>query len=107
VSCTVPSGVGASTARAERRLPGSDRQLDVDIGALDLEQRMRIERDLEVEVARRPAVAPGRALLGQAQLLSRADAARDVDVEPSLLEGDAAVGVSFGTRRTMLRSAPR
>ena len=69
---------------------------------------MRVELDLEVQVAGRRAAEPGAALPGQAQVLAGADALRDVDVERALLQRDAAVGASTAARAaTMLRSAPR
>src|SRR5262249_61690871 len=56
--------------RPERRFPGRDRDLDVEIVAARSEQGMGLEHDVEVQVARRAAVRAGTALAGEAQALA-------------------------------------
>src|SRR2546428_5969631 len=56
--------------RAERRFPRRDRHFDLEVVAARLEERMWLERDLQIEIARRPAVHPGAAFAAQTQPLS-------------------------------------
>src|SRR5439155_18456664 len=68
--------------RAERRLGRRDRQLEQDVVALALEERMRRDGDLEIEVPAR--AASGTAFARHAHALTRANAGRNPDVELAL-----------------------
>src|SRR5437899_3066372 len=78
--------------RAQRRLGRRDRQLELDVVARPLEERVRGDRHGEIEVA--AAAADAGALAGHAHALSRLHTGRDLDVElsPSPLPAGAAAG---------------
>src|SRR6185503_5567404 len=72
---------------AERRFPGRDRQRRVQVVAVEPEAGVRQHVDGEVEVARRAAAASRSALGGEADLLPRPDAARDLELQRLLAAG--------------------
>src|SRR5262249_53422593 len=76
--------------RAERRLHHRDRHLAVEVRPFALEQRVRADRDHDVEIAVRTAGNPGLAFTRQAQPRAIVDAGRDPHVE-RLLALDAAL----------------
>src|SRR5262249_34539634 len=77
---------------AQRRLGRRDRQLELDVVALPLEERVRGDGHGEIEVA--AAAGDAGALAGHAHALSRLHAGRDLHVElsPSPLPAGAAAG---------------
>ena len=80
-SMTGPPTVGTrirppSTASVERH-----RQLDMDVVVARLEEGVRLDMDLDIGVARRPALGAGHALALQPQGLAVDRALGDVDVE--------------------------
>src|SRR5262245_9252007 len=78
--------------RAQRRLGRGDRQLEVDVVALALEERVRRDGHGEIEVT--PAAGGARALAGHAHALPRLHAGRNLHIElpPSSLPAGAATG---------------
>ena len=77
-------------AGAERRLPRCHRQIEIDVLAFDLEQRIGRELHLEIEIARLALAHAGRALAGEADVLALAHALGDGDVERAILDDDVA-----------------
>ena len=80
---------------AERRGGHRHRHAAEDVGAVALEELVRLDRQEDVEVARRPAAQARLALAGEADARAVLDAGRDVDRERALL-GDAAGAAAFG-----------
>src|SRR5581483_6729902 len=66
---------------AERGFPRRERQVDVEILAVDTEDRMRRHLDVEIEIAVAPAVDALAALACDAQLGAVGDAFRDAHLE--------------------------
>ena len=94
-------------AGAERGLPRRDRQVQIDIAAVDAVQRVRPEGDLQVQVARRRAVEAGCALPGQAQVLAFAHARGMATSSVRSLSTTWPCASSVGTCSRMPRLAPR
>src|SRR4051794_36326876 len=74
---------------AERRRDHRDRHTAEEVGGVALEEGVRLDREEDVEIARRPALQPGLALAGEADPGAVLDARRHVDGEGALA-GDAA-----------------
>ena len=81
-----PSTVGTSMLAAERRRRHRDRHAAEDVGAVALEELVRLDRQEDVEVAGRAAAQAGLALAGQADAGAVLDARRDVDRQRALLD---------------------
>ena len=79
---------------AERRRGHRDRHLAVEVGAVALEELVRLDRQEDVEIAGRAAAQAGLALVGEADAGAVLDAGRDVDRQRLLL-GDAALAGAF------------
>src|SRR5690606_11894007 len=82
--------------RAERRLPGRERKLDVEVAPARPEQRVRREADVEVEIAVRPSAEAGAALPGEAQPLAVGRAARNAHADALLAQLQPALGAAEG-----------
>ena len=77
---------------AERRPRQRQRHAAVDVGAVALENFMRADADMDVEIARRCALRPGLALAGQPDAGAVLDAGRNRHLQrPLALHGAAAV----------------
>src|SRR6185312_5570324 len=86
----VDLGAGAIDGRyldgaAERRGRHGDRHAAMDVGAVALEDAVRLDREEDVKVARRAAAHAGLALAGQADARAVLDAGRNVDGQRLLL----------------------
>src|SRR5262249_57043566 len=66
--------------RAKNRLVERDGQLEAQVGAFGLEQRMRCDRDADHGIARRAALA-GQALTLEPDLLAVSQSRRDPDID--------------------------
>ena len=80
---------------AQRRVDRAHRHADVDVVALTLEDLMRRDQDLDIQVAVRSAVDAALALSADADLLAALDAGRDLDVQLDalmLIAASAALG---------------
>ena len=77
---------------AERRRHHRDRHAAMQVGAVALEERVRLERQENVEVARRPAAHARLALAGEADAGAVLDAGRHVDRERALARDAAGAG---------------
>src|SRR5207249_1403913 len=82
---------------AERGLHHRDRHAAMQIGAVALEERVRGEREEDVEIARRPTAHAGLALAGKPDARAILDAGRNVDRERALAR-DAARARAGWTR---------
>src|SRR5206468_488327 len=82
---------------AHRSRRHRDRHLAEDIGAVPLEELVRLDRQEDVEVAGRAAAQAGLALAGKADARAVLDALGNVDRERALL-GDAARAAAGRTR---------
>src|SRR6185312_1009956 len=71
---------------AQRRFPGRDGDGRMDVRAVDLEARVRLDLHLEQQIARR-AAEPRRALAGEANLLTGAHARRNLHRQAPALAG--------------------
>src|SRR6185312_7297412 len=80
---------------AERRGREGDRHPAEDVGAVALEELVRLDRQEDVEVARRTAAQAGLALIGQPDARAVLDTGRDVHRQRALLD-DAALAGAFG-----------
>ena len=64
---------------AERRLHHRDRHAAIEVGAVALEERMRLDREEDVEIAGRAAAQARLALAGQADARAVLDAGGHID----------------------------
>ena len=90
---------------AERRLHHGDRHLAEQVGAVALEERMRLGRDEDVEIARRAAARAGLAFARQADARAVFDAGGDVDGQRALAR-DAAGAAADRARIVDRLAAP-
>ena len=77
---------------AERGLHHRDRHPAIEVGAVALEERMRLDGQENIEVARRAAAHSRFALAGQANARAVLDAGRDIDRERALSRHAAGAG---------------
>src|SRR5262249_22122947 len=88
--------------------PGRDRQVEIDILALDPVGRVRIEFDFKIEVARRSATNSGTSLAGEADQLAGRPTLGDCDIDLALAHAHLAALVECGAaqadgaRRTLI-----
>src|SRR5262249_47799889 len=82
---------------AERRLHHRDRHAAMQIGAVALEERVRRQREEDVEIAGRPAAHAGLAFAREPDARAILDTGRNVDRERALA-GDAARAGAGRTR---------
>src|SRR6266480_3158705 len=81
---------------AQRRLPRRDWHFEMQVVAGHLEQRVRAQRDVQVEIARRAAIGARPALAGEPQLFAVGDAARDARADAASIELELALGAARG-----------
>src|SRR6185369_7845620 len=98
---------------AQRRFPGRDREVDLEVAAVKPEARVRPEADAQEQVAG-PGSARAAALPREPDDLAVADAARDVDfVVAAVGERDLALAAAGGfleaqlEHRLLVTPAPR
>ena len=77
---------------AERRLHHRDRHAAIEVGAVALEERMRLDRQENVEIARRAAAHARLALAGEADARAVLDAGRNIDRQRALARHAARAG---------------
>src|ERR1039457_236589 len=91
---------------AERRFPDSHRNLDLDIIAIAVEERMFFHPGGDIEIARRRAHGAGVALARHAQAAAAAGARRDADLD-CFGAGDAAFagagGAGIADRKSVVK----
>src|SRR5207244_6985273 len=80
--------------RAERRFPRRDRHFDLEVVRARLEERMRLEHDLQVEVPGRSAVHAGAAFAAQAQALAVDRAFRNARTQAAAVDLELALGTA-------------
>ncbi len=99
-SFTLPVGVETGTSAPRMRLGQRQRQLGVEIGARALEAAIRLDRDVDDEIA--AVHGPG-----QLDLRAIAYAGRDLHVEAAAVDAHHALGASGNLRERDLRGGLR
>ena len=89
---SVPSSVRDGKFAAERRLHHRDRDPAIEIGAVALEDRVRLDGEENIEVARRAAAHSGLALAGETNAGAVLDAGGNVDRQRALPGHPAGAG---------------
>ena len=93
----LPSITGTSTSPPSAAWRHAQRHAHEDVGPVALEERMRLHRDMHVEIAVRRALAAGLALAGQPDARAVLDPGRDRDLQAALpLHGARAAAGAAG-----------